>query len=232
MHFSEQTGEKFEKQLINSQEDLWRIFRIMAEFVEGFETMAKIKPSIIIFGSARIKEGNKYYELARETAKNLCEKGFGIITGGGPGIMEAGNRGAKEAGGSSTGVCIQLPLEEEPNKYIDKDKKLLFRYFFVRKVMFFKYSQGYIAFPGGFGTMDELFEALTLMQTKKTSRVPIILFGSEFWKPLENWMKESLISLGYINEHDLSLFKIVDTPEDAANAIEEFHKGKQFKANF
>jgi len=232
MHFSEQTGDKFEKQLINSQEDLWRIFRIMAEFVEGFETMAKIKPSIIIFGSARIKEGNKYYELARETAKNLCEKGFGIITGGGPGIMEAGNRGAKEAGGSSTGVCIQLPLEEEPNKYIDKDKKLLFRYFFVRKVMFFKYSQGYIAFPGGFGTMDELFEALTLMQTKKTSRVPIILFGSEFWKPLENWMKESLISLGYINEHDLSLFKIVDTPEDAANAIEEFHKGKQFKANF
>lgn len=231
MYFSEGIKDK-EKQLINSQEDLWRIFRIMAEFVEGFETMAKIKPSVIIFGSARIKEGNKYYELARETAKKICEKGFGVITGGGPGIMEAGNRGAKEVGGSSTGVCIQLPFEEEPNKYIDKDKKLLFRYFFVRKVMFFKYSQGYVAFPGGFGTMDELFEALTLMQTRKTSRVPIVLFGSEFWKPLEEWMKQSLLNNGYISEKDLCLFKIVDTPEDAANVIDDFHKGKEFKANF
>jgi len=174
---------EIDEKLQNSQEDLWRIFRIMAEFVEGFETMAKIKPSVIVFGSARTKPGEKYYKLTEEVSKALVKKGFGITTGGGPGIMEAANKGAMEAGGSSTGINIELPHEQGANQYIDPDKLLNFRYFFVRKLMFFKYAQGYILMPGGFGTIDEGFEVLTLIQTGKTDKFPIVLMGKEFWNP-------------------------------------------------
>ena len=172
-------GNNFEiaEKLQNSQEDLWRIFRIMAEFTEGFEMMAKIKPSVLIFGSARTKPEEKYYKLTEEVAKELVKKGFGVTTGGGPGIMEAGNKGAQDAGGSSTGINIELPFEQSANPYIDPDKLLNFRYFFVRKLMFFKYAQGYILMPGGFGTIDEGFEVLTLIQTGKTSKVPIVYDG-------------------------------------------------------
>lgn len=231
-------NEKIEKphktveDLENSQADLWRLFRIMGEFVEGFETMAKIPPSVIVFGSARTKPEDKYYKLTVEVSKKLVEKGFGIITGGGPGIMEAANKGANEAGGSSCGVCIQLPFEEDINQYVDRDKRLSFRYFFVRKVMFFKYSQGYVLMPGGFGTLDEFTETLTLIQTKKTNRFPIVLMGKEFWGPFVDWMKNTLAKNKLIHEEDLDLFSITDDPEEAAKIIVEFHKGKKFTTNF
>ncbi|MFZ1291844.1 MAG: TIGR00730 family Rossman fold protein [Melioribacteraceae bacterium] len=221
-----------EQQLQNSQEDLWRIFRIMSEFVEGFETMGKIKPSVIIFGSARIKPEDKYYKLAEEVAKEIVKKGFGIITGGGPGIMEAGNKGAKEAGGSSTGINIELPFEQYANPYIDQDKLLNFRYFFVRKLMFFKYAQGYVLMPGGFGTVDESFEVLTLIQTRKTTRFPIIFMGKEFWGGLIEWVKEFQLKAGYINKDNLDLFNITDDPKEAAQIIYNFHKGKKLTPNF
>jgi len=221
-----------EQQLQNSQEDLWRIFRIMSEFVEGFETMGKIKPSVIIFGSARIKPEDKYYKIAEEVAKEIVKKGFGIITGGGPGIMEAGNKGAKEAGGSSTGINIELPFEQYANPYIDQDKLLNFRYFFVRKLMFFKYAQGYVLMPGGFGTVDESFEVLTLIQTRKTTRFRIIFMGKEFWGGLIEWVKEFQLKAGYINKNDLDLFNITDDPKEAAQIIYNFHKGKKLTPNF
>jgi len=224
--------EELEAQLQSSQEDLWRIFRIMAEFTEGFETMSKIKPSVAVFGSARVREGDKYYHLAIETAKELVKRGFGIITGGGPGIMEAANRGAKEMGGSSTGVNIELPHEQEPNPYIDSDKLLNFRYFFVRKVMFFKYAQGYVLFPGGFGTFDESFEVLTLIQTGKTTKFPVVFFGKEYWQSLINWIKEKPLKLKYISPADLELFTLTDDPVEAANLIYNFHKGKKITPNF
>ena len=220
------------EQLQNSQEDLWRVFRIMSEFVEGFETMAKIKPSVLIFGSARTTPEEKYYQLAVDVAKELVKKGFGITTGGGPGIMEAGNRGAMEAGGSSTGINIDLPFEQSANKFIDTDKLLNFRYFFVRKLMFFKYAQGYILMPGGFGTVDEGFEVLTLIQTGKTNKVPIILMGNDFWNPLIDWVKEYQLKNKYISPEDLNLFSITDDPEEASKIMFDFHKGKKFTPNF
>ena len=220
------------EKLQNSQEDLWRIFRIMSEFVEGFETMAKIKPSVLIFGSARSKPGEKYYELTVEVAKSLVKKGFGITTGGGPGIMEAGNKGAKEAGGSSTGINIDLPFEQSANQYIDADKLLNFRYFFVRKLMFFKYAQAYLLMPGGFGTVDEAFEVLTLVQTRKTSKVPIVFMGTEYWNPLLEWIHEYQLKNKYINPEDLELFSITDDVEKATNIVSDFHKGKKFTPNF
>ncbi len=223
---------EIEQQLQSSQKDLWRVFRIMSEFVEGFETMAKIKPSVLIFGSARTKPEDKYYKLAEETAKELVKKGFGITTGGGPGIMEAGNKGAKEAGGSSTGINIELPNEQGANPYIDEDKLLNFRYFFVRKLMFFKYAQGYILFPGGFGTIDEGFEVLTLIQTGKTDKFPIVLMGSEYWSSLVEWIKEHQLKAGYISPEDLDLFSITDDPKEAAKIIFDFHKGKKLTPNF
>jgi len=223
---------ELEQKLHQSQEDLWRVFRIMAEFVEGFEAMAKIKPSIVVFGSARVKPDHKYYKLTVEVAKNIVKKGFGIITGGGPGIMEAANKGAKEAGGSSTGINIELPHEQNANPYIDKDKLLNFRYFFVRKLMFFKYAQGYILMPGGFGTIDEGFEVLTLIQTGKTSKFPVVLMGSEYWGSLIDWVKEKQLEEGYISNEDLNLFTITDDPDEAANIIYNFHKGKKFTPNF
>ncbi|HEX3075011.1 MAG TPA: TIGR00730 family Rossman fold protein [Ignavibacteriales bacterium] len=219
-------------ELQDSQADLWRLFRIMAEFVEGFEKMARIKPSVIIFGSARTKPEEKYYKLTEATAQKLVEKGFGIITGGGPGIMEAANKGAFESHGSSTGVNIELPFEQDGNPYIDKDKFLSFRYFFVRKVMFFKYAQGYIMMPGGFGTLDEFFETLTLVQTGKTTKVPIVLMGKEFWSPILDWVKTSLIKNQFISPSDLDLFSVTDDPQEAADIISAFHEGKAFTPNF
>jgi len=223
---------EIEQQLQSSQEDLWRVFRIMAEFVDGFETMSKIKPSVLIFGSARSKPEDKYYKLTEEVAKELVKKGFGITTGGGPGIMEAGNKGAMEAGGSSTGINIELPFEQSANPYIDNDKLLNFRYFFVRKLMFFKYAQGYILMPGGFGTIDEGFEVLTLIQTCKTNKFPIVFMGKEFWGGLIDWVKESQLKAGYISPEDLDLFSVTDDPKEAAQIMFDFHKGKKLTPNF
>ena len=214
------------------QEDLWRIFRIMAEFVEGFEKMAQIKPSVVVFGSARTKPDDKYFKLTEDIAREVVKKGFGIITGGGPGIMEAANKGAKEAGGSSTGINIELPHEQYANPYIDHDKLLSFRYFFVRKVMFFKYAQGYILMPGGFGTIDEFFEVLTLIQTNKTSKFPIVLIGREYWISLLDWIRAKLLKNAYINEEDMELFSITNDPAEAAGIMYDFHKGKTFTPNF
>ncbi len=232
-HMNGNGNEKLlEEQLIASQDDLWRIFRIMAEFTEGFETMSKIKPSVAIFGSARSKPEDKYYKLAVQTAKEVVKRGFGVITGGGGGIMEAANKGAKESNGSSTGVNIMLPHEQLPNPYIDTDKLLYFRYFFVRKVMFFKYAQGYILFPGGFGTFDESFEVLTLIQTGKTTQFPVIFFGHEYWDSLIEWIKEKPLKNKYVSEKDLDLFSVTDDPHEAASIIYRFHKGKKLTPNF
>lgn len=219
-------------QLHNSQEDLWRIFRIMAEFTEGFEMMGKVKPSVAVFGSARTKENNKFYQMGVDVGAELVKHGFGVITGGGPGIMQAANQGANEAGGSSTGINIDLPHEQSANPFIDKDKLISFRYFFVRKVMFFKYSQGYILLPGGFGTIDECFEVLTLIQTGKTSKFPVVLMGSEYWGSLVEWIKNNLFKGEYISENDMDLFQLTDDPKEAAKIIYDFHKGKKFTPNF
>lgn len=221
-----------EIQLQNSQEDLWRLFRIMAEFSEGFEKMAKIKPSIAVFGSARIQPDDEYYKLTVNVAREIVKKGYGIITGGGPGIMEAANKGAHEAGGSSAGVNIELPSEQGSNPYIDKDKLLTFRYFFVRKLMFFKYAQGYILMPGGFGTADECFEVMTLIQTGKTTRFPIVLMGTDFWEGLIGWIKNVQLKNNYINREDLNVFSITNDPLEAAKIISDFHKGKKYTPNF
>lgn len=229
---TEESPNRFESELKASQEDLWRIFRITAEFVEGFETMAKIKPSVVIFGSARAKPADKFYELTVQVAQEVVKSGFGVITGGGPGIMEAANKGAKLAGGSSTGVNIELPHEQSANPFIDHDKLLNFRYFFVRKVMFFKYAQGYILMPGGFGTIDECFEVMTLIQTGKTTKFPIIMMGSEYWNTLIEWVKSTLLKSNYISEDDLNIFSLTDDPREAAKIISDFHKGKELTPNF
>lgn len=212
--------------------DSWAIFKIMGEFVYGFERMSAIGPCVSIFGSARIKEGHKYYELAVSISKKISEAGYGIITGGGPGIMEAGNRGAHLAGGTSVGLNIDLPFEQHDNPYIDDDKSLDFDYFFVRKVMFVKYSQGFVVLPGGFGTLDELFEAITLIQTNKIEKFPIILVGSEFWKGLIDWLKNTMLTAGKISPHDLDLIKIVDTEEEVVEILDAFYKGHAFSPNF
>lgn len=218
--------------LQTTQEDLWRVFRIMAEFVEGFEKMSTIKPSVAVFGSARMNPDDKFYNMAVEVGKELVNSGYGVITGGGPGIMEAANKGANLAGGSSTGVNIELPMEQSSNPFIDKDKLLSFRYFFVRKVMFFKYSQGYILLPGGFGTADEYFEVLTLIQTGKTSKFPVILMGKEYWSGLIKWTKDVLLGNKYISSEDLDLFSLTDDPKEACRIITEFHSGKKHTTNF
>lgn len=213
--------------------DSWQIFKIMAEFVDGFEKLAKIGPCVSIFGSARTKNENKYYEMAVEVGRRLTERGYGVITGGGPGIMEGGNKGAFEAGGKSVGVNIVLPFEQFHNRYIDRDKLLDFDYFFVRKVMFMKYSQGYIVLPGGFGTMDELFEALTLIQTGKVARFPIVLVGVDYWKGLLDWIKGTMLETEHnINPEDLNLFRVVDTAEEAAEHIFRFYEKYVLKPNF
>ncbi len=212
--------------------DSWAIFKIMAEFVEGFERLSKIGPCVTIYGSARTKPDHKYYKLAESIAYNLTKHGYGVITGGGPGIMEAGNKGAKRGGGVSVGLNIELPHEQHENPYIDDDKVLDFDYFFVRKVMFTKYSQGFVAMPGGFGTMDELFEAITLIQTKKIGRFPIVLVGTDFWSPLIDWIKNTLIEQGNISKEDLNLFSVVDTEKEVLEVIDSFYNKYNFSPNF
>ena len=211
----------------------WAIFKIMSEFVEGYEKLSAIGPCVSIFGSARTKEDNKYYMLAEEIGFKLTQSGYGVITGGGPGIMEAGNRGAHRGGGTSAGLNIDLPFEQFHNKYLDRDKVLNFDYFFVRKVMFVKYSQGFIVLPGGFGTMDELFEALTLIQTRKIGKFPVVLVGTSYWKGLVDWIREVLLEREKnVSDDDLLLFKIVDTADDAVWVIDEFYKKYTLKPNF
>jgi uncharacterized protein (TIGR00730 family) len=213
--------------------DSWAIFKIMSEFVEGYERMARIGPCISIFGSARTNPDNPYYKLGVEVAEKLAEVGFGTITGGGPGIMEAANKGAQQGGGRSVGLNIDLPFEQNHNPYIDQEHNLEFDYFFVRKVVFVKYSQGFVILPGGFGTMDELFEALTLIQTKKINKRPVVLIGSSYWTGLVDWIKEQMLDTEHnIGEKDLDLFKIVDTSEEAVNYIVDFFKSHEITPNF
>ncbi len=212
--------------------DSWMIFKVMSEFVEGLEKLAKIGPCVTVFGSARTKPDNLYYKMAEEIAYQLVQHGYGVITGGGPGIMEAGNKGANRAKGKSVGLNIFLPFEQKGNDYIDADKLITFDYFFVRKVMFTKYSQGFIVMPGGFGTLDELMEALTLIQTKKIGRFPIVLVGKKFWEGATAWWKEVLVDEGMINKEDLNLFNLVDTPEEAIKVIDEFYSKYLLSPNF
>lgn len=212
--------------------DSWAIFKIMAEFVAGYETLSKIGPCVSIFGSARTKPDNPYYILAEEIAFKLTQSGFGVITGGGPGIMEAGNKGANRGKGLSVGLNIELPFEQHDNPWIDRGKSLDFDYFFVRKVMFVKYSQGFVVMPGGFGTMDELFEAITLIQTKKIGRFPIVLVGKKFWGGLIDWLHETLIAEGNIKEEDLNLFRLVDTADEAVEHFNKFYEKYKLKPNF
>jgi len=215
--------------------DSWSIFKIMGEFVNGYERMSQIGPSISIFGSARTKNDDKYYLLAKEIAASIVESGYGVITGGGPGIMEAANKGAKEAKGRSIGLCIELPFEkkESDNIYIDDDKKIDFDYFFVRKVMFMKYAQGFVVMPGGFGTLDELFEAITLIQTKKIEKFPIILVGSTFWNGLIDWIKETLLKTNKtVSNEDVLSFHIVDEKEEVIKILEAFHNDYGLSPNF
>ncbi len=212
--------------------DSWAIFKIMSEFVDGFEKLAKIGPCVSIFGSARTQDDHKYFKMAEDIAAKLVRHGYGVITGGGPGIMEAGNRGAHKQGGKSVGLNIDLPFEQHNNIYIDRDKLINFDYFFVRKVMFVKYSQGFIVMPGGFGTLDELFEAITLIQTKKIGRFPIVLVSKEYWGGLFEWVKNVLLAEKNINEEDLELFKLVDTTEEAVHEIDDFYSNYLLSPNF
>ena len=213
--------------------DSWAIFKIMGEFVSGFEKMSKIGPCVSIFGSARTKPGHKYYKLAEDVARKIVEAGYGVITGGGPGIMEAGNKGAHLGGGTSVGLNIDLPFEQHDNPYIDHDKSLDFDYFFVRKVMFVKYSQGFVVMPGGFGTLDELFEAMTLIQTHKIGKFPIILVGSDFWQGLIEWVKNTLLEANNnISEKDLDLIHLVDTSEEVIDILDSFYNGSDLSPNF
>ena len=212
--------------------DSWALFKIMAEFVNGYEAMSKIGPCVSIFGSARTPKGHKYYDLAEDIAFQLTKIGFGVITGGGPSIMEAANKGAQKGGGSSVGLGITLPFEASLNPYIDREYEINFDYFFARKVMFVKYSQGFIVMPGGFGTLDELFEAMTLIQTKKTGRFPIVLVGTEYWSGLLDWIKKTVLEEGYIAEKDLDLFRLVDTAEEAVTHIKNFYEKYNVKLNF
>ncbi len=213
--------------------DSWAIFKIMGEFVNGYEKLSKIGPCVSIFGSARTKPGNTYYQLAERIAKKITENGYGVITGGGPGIMEAGNKGAHLAGGTSVGLNIALPFEQHDNPYIDRDKSIDFDYFFVRKVMFVKYSQGFVVMPGGFGTLDEFFEAFTLIQTNKIEPFPLILVGTEFWGGLMDWIKETLLEKhNNISEGDLDLMHIVDTEDEVLNILNEFYNKFNLSPNF
>ena len=210
--------------------DSWQIFKVMSEFVEGFEKLSKIGPCVSIFGSARTKVDNPYYLQAEEIAYMLTQKGYGVITGGGLGIMEAGNKGANRGKGKSVGLNIDLPFEQNSNEYIDKDKLITFDYFFVRKVIFMKYAQGFIVMPGGVGTLDELFEAITLIQTQKIAPFPIVLVGSKYWSGLIDWIKDTMLGEEKnISPEDLDLFSIVDSSEEA---VDEFYSKYLLKPNF
>lgn len=212
--------------------DSWAIFKVISEFVEAFEKMGRIGPCVSIFGSARTKESDKYYTLAEDLAYKITQHGYGVITGGGPGIMEAANKGAKRGGGKSVGLNISLPFEEYSNPFIDHDKKIDFDFFFVRKVMFVKYAQGFVVLPGGFGTLDELFEAITLIQTKKIGKFPIVLVGKEFWGGMVEWIQNTLLEDGKISSKDLDLFHLVDTSDEALKIINDFYTKYTLKPNF
>jgi hypothetical protein len=205
-----------------TKEDPWRIFRIMSEFVDGFEELSDVSDAISIFGSAKSKPSDKYYKIAEETAFKLVKNGYAVITGAGPGIMEAANKGAKRGGGESIGLNILIPTLQKPNKFVTR--LLEFKYFFCRKVMFVKYSKAFVAFPGGFGTLDEMFEAITLVQTKRIEPFPVILVGREFWKDLAGWVKNVLLSNNMIEKSDLGLFTVVDTPDEVVSAVNKFYR--------
>lgn len=211
----------------------WLTFKIMGEFVSGFEQMGMIKPCVSIFGSARTKPTDRYYDETVKIAEKIVKLGFGVITGGGPGLMEAANKGAQKGDGTSVGLVIELPFEQEINPYIDKDKHINFDYFFVRKVMFIKYAQAFVVMPGGFGTLDELFEALTLIQTEKIKKFPIVLFGSDFWSGLIDWIKKTLLEEYHnVSPEDLDLIKIVDDVDEAVKHVSQFHTKRKFTPNF
>lgn len=236
---SDHSDEKIRKAFANKDwndikaSDSWQIFKIMSEFVEGFEKMSRIGPCVSIFGSARTKPDNKYYILAEEIAFKLTQEGYGVITGGGPGIMEAANKGAKRGKGKSVGLNIELPFEQKPNDFIDRDKSIDFNYFFVRKTIFLKYSQGFIGMPGGFGTIDELFESLTLVQTHKIAEFPVVLVGKDYWKGMIEWMKTSMLEEEHnIKAEDLALFHTVDTADEAVKHIVDFYSKYLLKPNF
>lgn len=215
---------KFEKKTWSEvkSKNSWQVFRIMAEFVEGFDVLTEIGPSVTLFGSARTPRDDPYYQIAYELGGLLAREGLSVITGGGPGVMEAANKGAKEMGGASAGVGIELPFEASNNAYLDADKNITFRYFFVRKLMFLKYSQAFVAFPGGLGTLDELFEALTLSQTGKTPKFPILLVGRDYWSGLMDWLEVRVLAEGNISKKDLELFRVVDTAAEVMDAITGF----------
>ena len=213
-------------------QDTWQIFKIMAEFVDGFEKMSKIGPCVSIFGSARTPTEHPLYHLAEDIAFKLTKEGYGVITGGGPGIMEAANKGAQRAGGKSVGLNIELPHEQYANPFIDHDKLITFNYFFVRKLMFIKYAQGFVVLPGGFGTLDELFEALTLIQTGKIAKFPIILVGVKYWKGLFSWVNDTIFAEKNISAEDLNLFSIVDDAQEAVDKIDDFYSKYLLKPNF
>ncbi len=208
-----------------TQEDTWRIFRIMSEFVDGFETLSKAGQAVSIFGSSRFKPGNKYYKMAEETAYLLAKEGYAIITGSGPAIMEAANKGAKRAKGHSIGLNIQIPSEQKSNKYVDT--LLDFRYFFVRKVMFVKYAKAFIIMPGGYGTLDEFYEAINLIQTQRIQKFPVVMMGSEYWKGMIDWLKSTVLKSGAISKEDLALFTVVDEPKDVVRAIRKFYEKQE-----
>jgi len=218
--------------LMNTQKDVWRVFRVMAEFVEGFSTLSKLGSCVSIFGSARIKPGTPYYRLTKTVAKEFVKAGYGVISGGGPGIMEAANRGAREAAGASIGINIDLPFEQKHNDYIDPDKIITFKHFYVRKVMFVKYAQGFIVMPGGFGTLDEFFEAITLIQTKKIHKFPVVLMGSEYWSGILDWIKTTMLEHGMISKSDLNLFSVTDDPKEAVDIVKKFYKKEEHGPNF
>lgn len=211
-------------------ENSWTMFKVLAEFVSGFETLNSIDPCVAIFGSARVKPDHPHYQLATAIAARLTEEGFGVITGGGPGVMEAANKGAFENNGISVGLNIQLPFEQSMNRFIDFDKNLRYRFFFVRKVMFVKYSQAFIAMPGGLGTLDELFEVLTLIQTGKINRVPVILVGTKFWAPLKDWISKTMLEqYAYVSQSDLDFMLVVDTPDEVVQLILNYYEGDSAK---
>ena len=212
--------------------DAWSVFKIMGEFVNGYEQLSAVGPCVSIFGSARTPANSPHYTLGVEVAKAIASKGYGIITGGGPGIMEAGNKGAQEGNAVSIGLNIDLPFEQSSNPYIDYEHNLNFQYFFVRKVMFVKYAQAFVVLPGGVGTLDELFEALTLVQTHKIRKIPIILVESSFWKGLVDWMENTLLAQGMISKDNMDLFHVVDTKEEVLSIIDKFYSTEDLKPNF
>lgn len=230
-HYDALQDEKL-RLLAESQQDFWRLFRIMAEFVEGFSLMAQQQRLVSVFGSARAKPGSHFYVLAEKVAAELVKRGFNVLTGGGPGIMEAANKGCQAQGGHSVGVNIDLPFEQAANQFIDRGRLATFRHFFVRKVMFVKYAHGFVVLPGGFGTLDEFFEAVTLIQTNKTRPFPVILMGSEYWKGLIDWIKTSMLPAGTISEKEMQLFSVTDDPAEAASRIAEFYKKTMVTTNF